>query len=152
MIFYFFTFNNIAQIPPEHDPEDYYFIGALVALSCAIFGGALIVICSKVTLIRLLNIYKLNRIILICTEMKSTPYFQYISLIFFHYDFRLEAMYQHNFSFYQLPFLHFSYQVLFSFQTKEIDFSPPNLLKLQSTSGDYILVYLAQVGNTVHYA
>ena len=73
MIFYFFTFNNIAPIPPEHDPEDYYFIGALVALSCAIFGGALIVICSKVNLIIFCNIYWPNRIIL-----KSTPYFLYI--------------------------------------------------------------------------
>ena len=71
MIFYFFTFNNIAPIPPEHDPEDYYFIGALVALSCAIFGGALIVICSKVNLIIFCNIYWPNRI-------KSTPYFLYI--------------------------------------------------------------------------
>ena len=57
MIFYFFTFCNIAPIPPEHDPEDYYFIGALVALSCAIFGGALIVICSKVSLITFHVIY-----------------------------------------------------------------------------------------------
>ena len=57
MRLYFLTFDNIAPIPPEHDPEDYYFIGALVALSCAIFGGALIVICSKVTLISFQDIY-----------------------------------------------------------------------------------------------
>jgi len=44
----FFLFDLKTPIPPEHDPEDYYFIGALVALSCAIFGGALIVICSKI--------------------------------------------------------------------------------------------------------
>ena len=63
MILYLFAFYNIAPIPPEHDPEDYYFIGALVALSSAIFGGALIVICSKVTFVRSQIIYvakKLN--------------------------------------------------------------------------------------------
>jgi len=44
----FFLFNLKTPIPPEHDPEDYYFIGALVALSSAIFGGAIIVTTSKI--------------------------------------------------------------------------------------------------------
>ena len=79
MIFYFFTFDNIAPIPPEHDPEDYYFIGALVALSSAIFGGALIVICSKVSLIRFQIIYIAKRI----NKMQSMSYFQNIEFILF---------------------------------------------------------------------
>ena len=41
-------FQKLAPIPAERDPQNYYFIGALIALSCAAFGGAMIVITAKV--------------------------------------------------------------------------------------------------------
>ena len=39
---------TIAAIPTAQDPDDYYFIGAAIALSCAIFTAATIVIATKV--------------------------------------------------------------------------------------------------------
>ena len=41
-------FNQSALIPHDQDPDNYYFIGALLALSCAIFTSGVIVISTKV--------------------------------------------------------------------------------------------------------
>ena len=44
----FLNFSTTAAIPTAQDPDDYYFIGAALALSCAIFTAATIVIATKV--------------------------------------------------------------------------------------------------------
>ena len=46
-------FLTIAAIPKDHDVHDYYFIGALLALSCAVFTAASIVLATKVLIVDL---------------------------------------------------------------------------------------------------
>jgi len=43
----FFLFDLKTPLPPGHDPADYYFVGALIALSCAIFGAAMFIVAAK---------------------------------------------------------------------------------------------------------
>ena len=39
----------LAPVPPSYDPADYYFVGALIALSGAIFSAANNIVIAKVT-------------------------------------------------------------------------------------------------------
>ena len=45
----FFSFLPLAPVPPAYDPADYYFVGALIALSCAIFSAANNIVIALVT-------------------------------------------------------------------------------------------------------
>ena len=42
------NFKRTASIPTDYDPKEYYFIGAMIALSCSVFSGAIIVITTMV--------------------------------------------------------------------------------------------------------
>ena len=48
MIITLFIFEQIAPIPTEDEPNNYYFIGAIIALGCAGFTAALLIISKKV--------------------------------------------------------------------------------------------------------
>ena len=38
-------------MPPGYDAYDYYFVGALIALSCAIFAAAMFIVTAKVNVV-----------------------------------------------------------------------------------------------------
>jgi hypothetical protein len=44
-----FSFSYLAPVPTAYDPADYYFVGALIALSCAIFSAANNIVISLVS-------------------------------------------------------------------------------------------------------
>ena len=43
---------SLAHVPKAYDPADYYFVGALIALSCAIFSAANNIVIAMVSKIQ----------------------------------------------------------------------------------------------------
>ena len=125
----------IAPIPAEQDPEDYYFIGALLALTASIVGGAMIVLCSKVTNIKSW----------ISNFLPSSKRYGRSNLFIWYFNFRLETMYLQYCNSYTLAFLLLLSLDLQNFWMKRTGFSPIKFLKSQFMNGGCILASLAQV-------
>ena len=86
---------NLAPVLGGYDPADYYFVGALIALSCAIFSAANNIV------IALVSLQQKHMIIITvfrywCLDSKRNA--------FHSFHFSLEMVYQHQFNYYGWEF------------------------------------------------